>query len=286
MRIRTASFRMTGLTLGRMTLLLLMLTLAIPSPSDATTFFDTDFEAGGSFLTNGWDDDGTAGIGHLEISTEQALTGTRSMKGTFTDVGGSSQQPYINHAFPPSAHFFNRFAYRITPGFQFGNNGYTKIMRFKADGGWPIIWLEILHGVYEITVEGPYLGPNGDNYSLLSGIAPSSTSWDQIEFECLLNTGGQANGVLRLWINGVQRINLTGLQLVGPTPSSVGQQGLPNPSNLVFNDNQIFIQSGVGSVYLDRVAIGDTRIGTTAGGGGGGTADITPPAPPSQLRIN
>ena len=283
MRIGTARFKMTVVTLGRKILLLLMFILAIPGPSNAATFFDIDFESGSSFVANGWNDYGTESYGNLLISTDQALSGTHSVKGVFDNVNGSSQTPQIVKTFPPSTHIFNRFAYRISPGFQIGSNNFTKIMRFRDANGYPIIWLELHGGVYSVTVEGPY--DFHDVYILDSGVAPSSTSWDQVEFEIQLNTPGSSNGAIRMWVNGDLRVEQTGKAYIGPTNSSIGQSGQLNPANLTFNDQTIYIQSGLGVVYFDRVAVGDTRIGTTTGGGAGGTTDITPPSTPLGLQI-
>ena len=261
--------------------LLLLVLLAIPTGAQATTFYDSDFESGSSFLANGWDDDGTAAPGTLEITTEQAITGTQSAKGTFDNIDGSSSQPFIIHAFPESTHIFTRFGYRVSLGFQIGSNNFTKIMRFRGVNGYPIIWLELHGGAYSVTVEGPY--DFNDVYILDSGVAPSSTSWDQVEFEIQLNTPGSSNGAIRMWVNGDLRVEQTGKAYIGPTNSSIGQSGQLNPANLTFNDQTIYIQSGLGVVYFDRVAVGDTRIGLI---GGSPPADTTPPSAPSTPTLS
>jgi hypothetical protein len=283
MRMKTVKFKRAGVIVGLMTLLSLMFTLMIPGLSHAAIFFDSDFElgVGDDWAANGWNDFGTANPGHLEITTERALTGTHSVKGTFDNINGSTQRPSIYRSWTRVPHIFARFASRASSGFQIGSNGHTKMMKFKDDAGYPQVWILNKYGAYTIEMEGPYEGPTV--ISLSSGIAPSQTSWDQIEFELQLNTPGQSNGLMRLWVNGVLRIEQLNKEYIGPTPTSVGANGLSNPSTYLIRTVQIYIQSGVGSIYYDRVAVGDTRIGPTRSTTA--SIDSTPPARPALNAI-
>lgn len=282
---RAARFKMTVMTLCRMTLLLLMFTLTIPGPSHAVTFFDTNFEtctvgAASDFPCEDWNDFGQANPGHLEVSKDQSFSGTKSVKGTFDNIDGSSQMPSIYRSFTRVPHIFARFAHRASPGFQLGSNGQTKLVRFKDDVGYPLVWIKNSYGQYTIDMEGPY--DRAGNYVIASGIAPSQTSWDQIEFEWQLNTPGQSDGLMRLWVNGVLRIEHLNHAYIGPTPTSIGGQGLPNPSTYLIRTTQIFVQSGLGSLYYDRFAVGDTRIGLATSQT---SSDSTPPTPPTGLQV-
>jgi hypothetical protein len=288
MRIGKARFKMTVMTSGWMTLVLLTFTLLIPDSSHAVTFFDTSFETcregtGSDFPCEGWDDFGQENPGHLEVTNDLAYPGgTKSVKGTFDDVNGSSQQPSISRSFTDSTHVFARFATRASPGFQISVNGHTKMVRFKGDTGYPLVWIMNRWGVYSIVVEGPYDATGSvDVYS--SSIAPSQTSWDQVEFEWKLNTPGQSNGHMRLWVNGTLRIERLNNAYIGPTPTSVGPaHGLLNSSNYLIGTAQIYVQSGLGSIYYDRFAVGNTRIGMTTGAP---STDTTPPASPTGLQV-
>lgn len=285
MRMRAVRFEITVVTLGWMTLLLLMLTLTIPAPSHATVFFDTSFDAcpvgtGNDFPCEGWDDFNQESVGHLQITNSLAFSGTKSVKGTYDNVNGSTRTPSISHSWTKVPHIFTRFAHRASQGFQVGSNAQTKMVRFKDDAGYPLVWIYNRYGTYSIVVEGPY--DYAGTYVLSSGIAPSQTSWDQIEFEWKLNTPGQSNGLMRLWINGVLRAEQLNKAYIGPTPTSKGVHGLPNPSSYLIRTAQIYIQSGLGSLYYDRFAVGDTRIGLATSQT---SSDTTPPIPPAEIQV-
>lgn len=285
MRMRTVRFKITVATVGWLTLLLLMFTLTIPGPSHATVFFDTSFETcavgtGNDFPCEGWDDWTKEAVGHLQITNSLAFSGTKSVKGTFDNINGSSQQPSLSRSWTKVPQIFARFAHRASSGFKVGSNGQTKMVRFKDSSGYPLVWIYNRYGTYSVIMEGPY--DSAGTYVLTSGVAPSQTSWDQIEFEWKLNTPGQSNGLMRLWINGTLRAEQLNKAYIGPTPTSKGPHGLPNPSGYLIRDAQIYIQSGLGSLYYDRFAVGDTRIGLTTGTTSG---DPTPPTTPAGVQV-
>lgn len=285
MRIKAVRFEITVVTLGWMTLLLLMLTLTIPAPSHASVFFDTSFETcpvgtGNDFPCEGWDDWNQEAVGHLQITSSLGFSGTKSIKGTFDNINGSSKQPSVSRSWTRTPHIFARFAHRASSGFKVGSNGQTKMVRFKDSSGYPLVWIYNRYGTYSIVVEGPY--DYAGTYVLTSGIAPSQTSWDQIEFEWKLNTPGQSNGLMRLWINGTLRAEQLNKAYIGTTPTSKGKSGQLNPSTYLIRDAQIYIQSGLGSLYYDRFAVGDTRIGLTTGTT---SSDPTPPTIPAGVQV-
>ena len=154
------------------------------------------------------------------------------------------------------------------------------MVRFKDDVGYPLVWIYNRYGTYSVVMEGPY--DYAGTYVLNSGVTPSQTAWDQIEFEWKLNTPGQSNGLMRLWINGVLRVEQLNKAYIGPTPTSKGQHGLPNPSNYLIRTAQIYIQSGVGSLYYDRFAVGDARIGLA---GSTKSSDTTTPSIPTGVQV-
>lgn len=287
---RAARFKMTIVTLGRITLLLLMFTITIPRPADAAVLFDSDFESGSGatdFLGNGWNDFGTAQVGNLELSTDFALSGTRAVKATVTDVNGSALQPAAYKNVPLTDRLFLRFGHRESVGFQVGSNGATKKIRVLLNNGYPKVWIYHKYGVYGLEVEAPYfvLGTGGVPVTTLfqgGSRVPSQTSWDQIEVEYLLNTPGQSNGLLRMWVNGTLDVELLNKQWRGPTDASVAPSGQPTPASGQIQTIQIFVQSGLGSFYIDRLAAGNTRIGMTTGAP---PTDIAPPASPTGLQV-
>ena len=285
-RMKTVEFKRTGVTVGLMTLLWLLSTLTILAPSHAAIFFDSDFETcsvgtSSDFPCEGWNDFGQANPGHLEVSTDQAFSGTKSVKGTWDNIAGSSQQPSIHHTFPGSTHLFARFAMRVSPGFGRSTNGNTKLVRFKSLNGYPLLWINYYYGNYMVGMEVPYDRAGG--YLLTTNVAPSQTSWDQVELEYKLNTPGESNGILRLWVNGTLRIEHLGHAYIGPTPTSrCAYDVFVCSSELRIENAQIFIQSGLGNIYYDRFAVGDTRIGPMQPKST--SADSTPPASPQGLQ--
>jgi hypothetical protein len=285
-RMRAEKFKRTAITLGWMTLLLLWIVNVNISTSHAGIFFDTSFETcavgtGADFPCEGWNDFSLESRGHLEVTNSLAFSGSKSVKGTFDNVNGSSQQPSITRNWTSVSHIFARFAFRKSSGFQFASNGITKMVRFKDDSGYPLTWVVVRYGQYAILMENPYDAPSCA-YALMSGIAPSSTSWDQIEVEMQYNTPGQSNGLMRMWVNGSLRIEQLNKAYIGPTSTSKGACGSSNPSTVRLKAAQIFIQSGLGSLYYDRFAVGDTRIGLTTGTT---TSDTTPPTMPIGVGV-
>ncbi len=127
-------------------------------------------------------------------------------------------------------------------------------------------------------MEGSYVG---GTFVLTSGVTPSQTSWDQVEVEWKLNTPGQRDGHMRMWINGTLRIEKLSQEFRGPTPTSINSQGLLVPSTTRFDVAQIYVQSGLGSIYYDRFAVGNTRIGLVTGQT---SSDTTPPSIPTGVR--
>jgi hypothetical protein len=285
MRMRAMKFKMTIVTLGWMVLLFLMVTLTIPSPSHAAIFFDTSFETcpvgtGNDFPCEGWDDWKSESVGHLEITSSLAFSGTKSIKGTWDGLVNSTSQPSVSRSWTRHPHIFARFATRASQGFQIAANGTTKMVRFKDDKGYPIVWIYNRYGTYTIVMEGPY--DYAGTYVLSSGIAPSQTSWDQVEFEWKLNTPGQSNGLMRLWVNGVLRAEQLNKAYIGPTSTSIGASGQLNPSTLLIRTAQIYIQAGLGQIYYDRFAVGDTRIGLAGSTTG---SDTTSPTIPTGVQV-
>ena len=152
------------------------------------------------------------------------------------------------------------------------------MVRFRTDGGYPVFSVMSYSNQFAITLEGSYVG---GTFNTLSGVRPSQTSWDQVEVEFKVNTPGQSNGWMRMWINGVLRAEKLNQQFRGPMPTSINSQGLLVPSTSRFESAQIYVQSGLGSIYYDRVAAGNTRIGLTTGQT---SSDTTPPNIPTGVQ--
>ena len=283
MHMKTVMFRRTAAPVGLMTLLWLLSTLMILSSSHAAIFFDSDFEleGGNDWAANGWNDFGLAPAPgtFMSMTKEQAFTGARSLSLAYDNINGSTQRPSIYRNIPAGTkHIFVRFAFRLDPAFQLSSNGGTKLIRWRATDGYPILWINNKWNSYAFDMEGPY--DRTGNWILYCGRVPSRTSWDQVEIEYKLNDPGVSNGLLRMWVNGTLCVESLNHQFIGPTPTSVGLSGLPNPSTSTLLTTQVYLQSGNGKMFYDRLAIGNTRIGPTTST----SADSTAPASPQGLR--
>lgn len=270
-------------------LLWLLCTLITPDRLRAEVYFDTDFEScnvgtGNDFPCDGWDDGGkekVVGLNHnsIEITNTIAFSGTKSVKATWVNVNGGIDNPSITRYFNDSDHVFMRFATRQGPGFQIGSNNFTKMLRSAGSVGYPTLSLLLGSGKYVFAIEGGY---DVGTAVTTTGVAPSSTSWDQVEVEWKLNTPGVSDGLIRVWVHGILRIELLNRELRGPTPTSVGAGGQVAPSTTKINSAQLFIQSGLGSMYFDRFAVGNTHIGLV---GASGSSDTTAPDPVLNFRV-
>ena len=302
MRMRAVKLEKTVVTLVQLTLLSLTFTLTIPSPSHATVFFDTNFETcpvgtGNDFPCEGWGDSGQeragippniqSGIAVVQSSVAafsgiKGFRGIHDNKGTPGVDGGNTYKPSILKTLPGGLkHMFGRWAFREAPGFEFcAINGSTKLVRFNGNG-YPKIWLLNYFGSYVIAAEGPYDSANGTDL-FYSGVQVSTSTWQQIEFEWKLNTPGQPDGLMRLWIDGVLRVERLNRQWIGPTPTSTGlHHPNPTPSNFAIGNIQLYMQCGLGTMYYDRIAVGDTRIGLATSQT---SSDTTPPVIPSGVQ--
>ena len=302
MRMRAVKLKITVVTLVQLTLLFLMFTFTIPSPSHAAIFFDSDFETcavstGNDFPCEGWNDSGLertgippniqSGIAVVQSSVaafsgSKGFRGIHDGKGTLGVSGGNTRNQSVVKTLPGGLkHVFGRWAFREAPGFEFcAINGSTKLVRFNGNG-YPKVWLLNYNGSYVIGAEGPYDSIGGTDL-FPTGVRVSTSVWQQIEFEWKLNTPGQANGLMRLWIDGRLVMERLNRQWVGPLPTSTGlHHPSPTPSNFAIGNIQLYMQCGLGTMYYDRFAAGNTRIGLATGRP---SSDTTPPAIPSGVQ--
>ena len=178
-------------------------------------------------------------------------------------------------------HIFIRLATRRTSGWQLSSNGQTKMM-IIGNLGYPRPMIMNSWGTYAFGMECPYDAvPPSQSTWINSGIRPNDNNWDELEVEIKYNTPGQSNGLIRMWINGILRIEQLNRAYRGPTPTSTGTCGA-NPSTHTIRTIQLYVQSGAGVIHYDRVAIGDTRIGPI--NGAPLPPDTQAPTVPANLR--
>ena len=290
MRMTTAMFKRLAAIVGLMSLLWILSTLMIPSFSHAAIFFDDSFETcvvdgGASFPCEGWNDFDQEVAGVVDVATDQKFSGNKSYKQTLTKStlpDGNVYKPSIYKSFPATDHVFMRWAIKWSVPFEYCKiNDYTKHIRVKVNNGYPLTWIMNYQGTYAVVVEGPYYG---GTTLFRTGVPVTSGKWDQIEFEWELNTPGQANGLLRFWIDGALRIEALNKEWRGPTPTSVHPiYGSPTRSDAMITNTQIYVQCGIGNVWYDRFAVGNTRIGPTQSMST--STNSTPPASPQGLQV-
>jgi hypothetical protein len=103
-----------------------------------------------------------------------------------------------------------------------------------------------------------------------SNLTLADNRWYCIETHEVMNTPGLPDGVAEAWIDGVKVLTRTDV---------LWQRA---ESNLDWQEFSIFRQNGMGNIWFDRFAAGNTRIGcldaTSA-------SDTNPPAPPQGLVI-
>lgn len=105
---------------------------------------------------------------------------------------------------------------------------------------------------------------------LASGITLVDNRWYCIETHEKINTPGLPDGISEAWVDGVK--------LVTKTDVNWRRAG----STVKWTEFSIFRQVGIGNIWWDRFAAGDTRIGCL---GATPASDTTRPGPPQGLVI-
>ncbi len=102
---------------------------------------------------------------------------------------------------------------------------------------------------------------------LPSSITLADNRWYCIETHEKMNTPGLPDGIAEAWVDGVK---------VAMKTDVIWQRA---GSTLQWTEFSIFRQIGIGNIWWDRFAAGDTRIGCL------GATDTTPPAPPQGFVL-
>lgn len=284
-----------NVTVGKLLVVLLLIVLCLTNTAQATIYWDDDFESAAD-LTSNWTDysNGFINGSQLFTSTGFAFTGTRSLAMAYTQLlnpggpfmdrftcpncGGTSVGPY-------SDTFAVRFVLHPANNMQFDSTD-TKIIYVRNDtadfsqcpGGFAggltgVIETQNLPAGMFFTLQGAYDATDTENITW-GGAAPSPGSTHTYEMVWVMNTPGQSNGTLTFYVDGTQSKQLTGRQFRGPTPSSTTYGSQCAPSTAQVTNVRMFVQSGVGTLYVDRLATGNARINVV-----GGTSTTAPPAP-------
>ena len=299
---------------------LIILLLFMASPAQATIWFDDSFElstpeAGGWDYAAGWCRPAGGATIHpcleLDQSTEQAHSGSKSMRGTYnaawSDPNPQTHEQAMTHTIPSSQNVYVR-RWEKQVGFVPTSYTGTKIIYYRTAGRAPSTFSIYFFGsrVPSFSVQGikttcpPNSGAGAgatqeyqtcNFYPNMAQIPVNNDQWYCIEEHISYGTPGVANGMLEIWINDVQVLgyynqmflgtsdhdtNATtgpGIAINGPSSTMVGVQ--------LFKQNGGGFGSANGYVYWDQVASGNERIG--CGGAPPVTPDTTPPSAPSGL---
>ncbi|MEK7636469.1 MAG: hypothetical protein AAB362_02175 [Patescibacteria group bacterium] len=168
---------------------------------------------------------------------------------------------------------YKRYWYR-TSGFTYGIVG-TKHM--YTEGQRPYFYSANLFGSREMTIVTQTVAECGYStcnlYPNMASRPLADNVWYCIEEHTKLNTPGQANGVVELWVNGVQTIGYYNRTFLGPNVSNPNG----NSSTHTLSGVKFYKEGGNGAIYYDQVAVGNTRIGC-----GGTPPPSDPSSPPSS----
>ncbi len=245
---------------------LLLLCVLMAAPVQAATFWDDEMESGNTGYT--------LPAGGMSYDTSVKYSGSGSTRYDFSAscYPDSSAQAncggFMDRSFTATGTLFRRFYMRLSAGFTVSDI-FTKLMRSDTYGIVSNWWTLGCCGSRTMEVHDQNV-PVGDTTIYYTSWQAGDATWYCVETEETLNTPGVANGVARAWVDGVQVLNVTNIPY-----RAAGD-------NSLFNNNRLYRQTGLGSIWFDRVAVGDTRIGCI---GAAPAADTTPPSPPTGVTV-
>jgi hypothetical protein len=262
--------------------------------ADAVTFFDESFE-NGTLTSQGWTTGSCQYMGFTAPpadgcnptrSTDLAHSGTHSLKKDYTmplipDGGLGTHGEWIDRAHQATDEVF----YRV----------WVYSVNFTYDPARTKAWYTgTQYPNFVITNAWGQRNMSIDSQTEVGGVSPCNSTytscwypanvvtvsqndgqWYCIEAHAKMNTLGQANGVLELWVNGIQTLGYYNRTFRDGSTTN----GMVATSN--FNTVRIFTQGGSGIEYYDDFAVGDTRIGCNVSQPNNGP----PPAAPVGLAV-
>jgi hypothetical protein len=237
---------------------MLLISLLWPAMGHAAMYWDESFESPCGACN--WTD---YNLGHTGLSPvgSQAYRGTQALEMRYPNGGFLDRFMAMKHD-----QFNIRFAIKLGSTWQTNANN-SKIIYIRNDQSvTPNVngVLEMVWGGRGLVVAIQGAADRTDTEVLKLNI-DLTDSWQEIEFQWMLNTPCQANGSMAAWLlkNGTwtQTFSQGGRQYRGCTPA----QG----SGTYIDNIRLYAQGGTGSLYLDHIATGNSRIGTGA--------TVTPP---------
>jgi hypothetical protein len=265
---------------------LIMLSGALPSVAQGGLYWEDNFE---NHLMPNWDTsactsgvppfppDGCNGV----ISTDVARSGTHSLKSHFDAACGTDYinslgcGSYYDRPHPGTREYWARF-YQYTVNFTYYAATGTKLWySFGTNQGFPeVLWIWLWGSrelgsqfVSEQFRDCPAGQPSPDRtcnyFPNMARVPLADNRWYCIEVHAKMNTGSTPNGVMEIFVDGVQTMGYYNLLMT------------QNDDTTQWTLWRHYAQYGQGDRYIDDLAIGNTRIGCSG---------VATPQPPTGLR--
>jgi hypothetical protein len=237
-----------------------------PVTSHATIFWDDEMEPGNSGYS--------LVSGAMAYDTAVKFSGNGSTRLDYTSLcypdanAQANCGGFMDRTFTATGTFYRRFYIRLSQGFTV-SDVFTKLMRSDTTGLTSNWWTLGCCGSKQMEVHDQNV-PMGTTTVNFTNFTMQDATWYCVETYEQLNTPGVANGIQQAWVNGTQVLSQTNIMF--------RQSG----DNSLYNNNRLYRQTGLGSIWFDRVAVGDTRIGCS---GVSSQSDTTPPLIPSGLTV-
>ena len=235
----------------------------LPISSHAAIFYDDEMESGNTgfgFNLN----QPCGGANAFTFDSTQKVSGNGSIRLDYS--GASNCGGFADRSFTGTADLYSRFYIRLSPNWV-TSPIVTKITRSDTSGPnsnwWAMLW-----GGTNLEVSAQNTPTVGNTINHYSSFSFATGTWYCVETHEQLGTAGAANGVIEAWVNGAKVLGVGGVQFRQP-----GDNG-------VYMNKRMFRQEGTGSIWYDRMAVGNSRIGCL---GSVPAGDSTPPAPPVGL---
>jgi len=269
--------------------------------AQAAVFFDDSFEgatpeASGWIYAQGWcyyNAPRSNPCPEIDLSTDIAYAGSKSIKATYkaewSDPNPQTHDQAISRKIPSTKDIYVRYYYR-TKDFTYTAASSTKQLYYKNNGGYSptfvsnFFWgsrelgmgVQIMAGICPTSAKGP--NDNCVYTANRTSVPLQDNRWYCIEEHINLGSPGKSDGTVELWVDGIQTIGFYNQGFLGTgTGSTYVASALSS-----FETIQIYKQNGDGIKYFDQFAVGNTRIGCTAGSS---PQDSTPPASPTGLTL-
>ncbi len=264
---------------AKLTILVVVLVLALESPSWSTVFWDDSFEyADQPTMAAVWD--GASCVGDTTVlapTTARFRSGAKSIQEYFTGTApnyeGGRSCYFGGRRFPATNTLYSRWWMYLTDhtgasNFLVGSPTTKITLQFPNSCSTCFsVWWQMDNGTTNLTATYQHADGTGINYKA-SGNIPQR-QWACVETQITAESpAGASNGVIAAWINGVQVLSRTNLTL------------LKSGGNGPLVQARLYTQNGLGTIYYDNYAVGDTRIGCGATSGA-----TTPPPSPTGLTV-